>query len=82
MMGLGRMRVEKSRRVDAVRLPILNIQYMKANTTGSGFICLKGGCGGLMQYVVQRELYLGENVALFIICRTMGGEGSNGNDGL
>ena len=74
--------MEKSRRIYAVRLPILNIQYMKANTTGSGVFCLMGGCVGLMQYVVQRELYLGENVVLFSICGTMGGEGSNENDGL
>ena len=31
-----------------MRLPILKIQYIKANTTGSGGFCLAGGCVGLM----------------------------------
>ena len=36
MMGLGGMRVEKSRRIDAVRLLTSYIQYIRANITESG----------------------------------------------
>jgi hypothetical protein len=56
------------------------MQCVRANRIARWFF-FKRGLGGLTRNVIQRSLYLGGNVVPLLICRTRGGEGSNGSDG-